>query len=113
MCRSRNANNPGKPIKKTKVEEEDDDPTRDMEDPPPEPTVTEVTTGSKIQPSKGGVYMDLDEEATEKTEKTEGPVSVSSASLTRILSCIALPLKIDYYQHFLNFYLFYKRGKTG
>lgn len=47
-----------------------------MEDPAPEPAVTEVTTGSKIQPSKGGNYMDLDEETTEKTEKTEGPVSV-------------------------------------
>ncbi|XP_045118231.1 SWI/SNF complex subunit SMARCC2-like [Portunus trituberculatus] len=70
---SRNTNNPGKPIKKTKVEEEEEDLTRDMEDPAPEPAVTEVTTGSKIQPSKGGNYMDLDEEATEKTEKTEGP----------------------------------------
>lgn len=70
---SRNTTNPGKPIKKTKVEEEEEDLTRDMEDPAPEPAVTEVTTGSKIQPSKGGNYMDLDEEATEKTEKTEGP----------------------------------------
>ncbi|XP_050693363.1 SWI/SNF complex subunit SMARCC2-like isoform X2 [Eriocheir sinensis] len=70
---SRNTTNPGKPVKKIKVEEEEEDLTRDMEDPAPEPAVTEVTTGSKIQPSKGGNYMDLDEETTEKTEKTEGP----------------------------------------
>lgn len=66
-------------MKKIKVEEEEEDLTRDMEDPAPEPAVTEVTTGSKIQPSKGGNYMDLDEETTEKTEKTEGPVSVASS----------------------------------
>lgn len=76
FCSSRNTAALGKPVKKTKVEEEEEDLTRDMEDPAPEPAVTEVTTGSKIQPSKGGNYMDLDEETTEKTEKTEGPVSV-------------------------------------
>ncbi|XP_069172418.1 SWI/SNF complex subunit SMARCC2 isoform X2 [Procambarus clarkii] len=70
---SRNTTTPGKPVKKTKMEEEEEDLTRDMEDPAPEPTVTEVTTGSKVQPSKGGNYMDLDEETTEKTEKIEGP----------------------------------------
>lgn len=57
------------------MEEEEEDLTRDMEDPAPEPAVTEVTTGSKIQPSKGGNYMDLDDEGGEKAEKTEGPVS--------------------------------------
>ncbi|XP_071530675.1 SWI/SNF complex subunit SMARCC2 isoform X2 [Panulirus ornatus] len=70
---SRNTTTPGKPVKKTKIEEEEEDLTRDMEDPTPEPAVTEVTTGSKIQPSKGGNYMDLDDEGGEKTEKTEGP----------------------------------------
>ena len=85
--RSRNTTTPGKPIKKIKVEEEEEDLTRDMEDPAPEPAVTEVTTGSKIQPSKGGNYMDLDEETTEKTEKTEGPVS-------RIIICLHLRTRV-------------------
>lgn len=86
-CSSRNTTTPGKPVKKTKVEEEEEDLTRDMEDPAPEPAVTEVTTGSKIQPSKGGNYMDLDEETTEKTEKTEGPVSVAMYPFISGLSC--------------------------
>lgn len=69
---ARGAATPGKGVKKVKTDEEEEDLTRDMEDPVAEPTVTEVTTGSKIQPSKGGSYMDLDDESTEKTEKPEG-----------------------------------------
>ncbi|XP_069172419.1 SWI/SNF complex subunit SMARCC2 isoform X3 [Procambarus clarkii] len=83
---SRNTTTPGKPVKKTKMEEEEEDLTRDMEDPAPEPTVTEVTTGSKVQPSKGGNYMDLDEETTEKTEKIEGPGESESADHTAAAS---------------------------
>lgn len=90
-CRTRTTATPGKPVKKTKVEGgsssgvgagsgsiagEEEDLTRDMEDPTPEPAVTEVSAGSKVQPSKGGNYMDLDEEGTEKSDKIEGPVSV-------------------------------------
>ncbi|ROT69321.1 SWI/SNF complex subunit SMARCC2, partial [Penaeus vannamei] len=83
---------PGKPVKKTKTEEEEEDLTRDMEDPVAEPAVTEVTTGSKIQPSKGGNYMDLDEEAAEKTEKTEGqPIPDSEDTATDQTHHIIVP----------------------
>ncbi|XP_066976959.1 SWI/SNF complex subunit SMARCC2-like isoform X1 [Macrobrachium rosenbergii] len=73
---ARGAATPGKPVKKIKTDEEEEDLTRDMEDPVAEPTVTEVTTSSKIQPSKAGTYMDLDEESAEKTEKPEGQMHV-------------------------------------
>lgn len=67
---------PGKPGKKNRLEEEEEDLTRDMEDPAPEPNVTEVNTaGSKVAPNKGGSFLDLDEENTDKTEKSEAPVS--------------------------------------
>lgn len=66
---------PAKTGKKGRFEEEEDDLTRDMENPTPEPNVTEVTSqGSKVTPAKGGNYLDLDEETTEKVEKTEPQV---------------------------------------
>lgn len=66
---------PAKGAKKGRMEEEEEDLTRDMENPTPEPNVTEVANqGSKVTPAKGGNYLDLDEETTEKVEKTEPQV---------------------------------------
>ncbi|XP_076034317.1 SWI/SNF- related protein mor isoform X2 [Oratosquilla oratoria] len=59
---------PAKPGKKPKVDEEEDDLTRDMEDPAPEPNVTEVCGNSKVQPGKGGSYMELEEDPHERSD---------------------------------------------
>uniref|UniRef100_A0A8D9BMK7 SWI/SNF complex subunit SMARCC2 n=1 Tax=Cacopsylla melanoneura TaxID=428564 RepID=A0A8D9BMK7_9HEMI len=50
------------PSKKVKTDEESDDLTKDMEDPPAEPTVAEVTP-SVAKPSAGGVSSKRDNEA--------------------------------------------------
>lgn len=65
--------------KKHKGEEESDDLTKDMEEPPAEPNIQEVTIlkpgssskkDSDLQPIKGGTVTDLDEE-TEKGEDSQ------------------------------------------
>ena len=61
------------------MDDEDDDMTKDMDDPTPEPNVTEVNIqGSKIQPNKGSSYLDLDEENMDKGDKTDAPVSINT-----------------------------------
>jgi len=65
--KGRGASTPGKPSKKSKLDDDtEDDLTRDMEDPTPEPQVTEVSGNSKVQPSKGGSYMDMDDDKENK-----------------------------------------------
>ncbi|PVD36056.1 hypothetical protein C0Q70_03026 [Pomacea canaliculata] len=67
------------PRKKGRWEEEEEDLTKDMEDPPSEPSIQEVQLAKQVpgsrsqrdtenQPIKGGTVMDLDEEMADKAE---------------------------------------------
>ena len=62
-------------------EEEEEDLTQDMDDPTPEPNVTEVTDkGTKSAPSKGGTYLDLDDENMDKLDKQDQGESEDNAT---------------------------------
>jgi len=70
--KGRGASTPGKPSKKSKLDDDtEDDLTRDMEDPTPEPQISEVSGTSKVQPSKGGSYMDMDDDKENKDGDNE------------------------------------------
>lgn len=71
------------PSKKIKTDEESDDLTKDMEDPPAEPNVSEVTgtvkpmglskRDSDSQPIKSGTMADLDEDMEKSEPETQPP----------------------------------------
>ncbi|RXG58946.1 SWI/SNF complex subunit SMARCC2 [Armadillidium vulgare] len=91
---------PAKGAKKGRMEEEEEDLTRDMENPTPEPNVTEVANqGSKVTPAKGGNYLDLDEETTEKVEKTEPQPAESEDTATDQTHNIIVPSYASWFDY--------------
>lgn len=76
--------------KKPSREDENDDLTKDMDDPTPEPNIQEVSISkqtttsrsskdSELQPIKGGTYIDLDEEQTDKYEREDSKGSCTTS----------------------------------